>query len=58
MIQRLPMKVHLPAIIGFVPNDMVIHITTFLEACYIAQCLDINMKALDCLEDVVNILWH
>ena len=46
------MKVYLPAIVGYVPDDIVKCLRTFLKACYITRCQDIDMKALDRLDDV------
>ena len=48
------MKVYLPAIIGYVPNDMVMCLSTFLEACYITRRQDIDTKALDSLEQALD----
>ena len=44
------MKVYLAAIVGYVPNDVVTCLGTFLEACYITRRQDIDMKALDALD--------
>jgi hypothetical protein len=48
------MKVFLPVIIGYVPKDMVKCLGSFLEACYITWHQDIDMKALDCLDNVLD----
>ena len=48
------MKVFLPAIVGYVPNEIVKCLHSFLEACYITQHQDINMKALDHLDNVLE----
>ncbi|KAH9982991.1 hypothetical protein BGW80DRAFT_1434184 [Lactifluus volemus] len=41
------MKVYLPAIVGYVPDDMVACIASFLDACYISRRQDINEDALN-----------
>ena len=48
------MKVYLPAIVGYVPDDIVKCLRTFLEACYITRRQDIDVKALDRLDDVLE----
>jgi hypothetical protein len=48
------MKVYLAAIVGYVPNDIVICLGTFLEACYISRRQDIDTKALDSLEQALD----
>jgi hypothetical protein len=48
------MKVFLPAIIGYIPEDMVKCLGSFLEACYITQHQDIDTNALDCLDKVLD----
>jgi hypothetical protein len=48
------MKVFLSAIVGYVPEDMVKCLVSFLEACYITQCQDIDTKALDRLDKVLD----
>ena len=48
------MKVYLPAIVGYVPDEIVKCLHTFLEACYITRRQDIDTKALDHLEDVLE----
>lgn len=44
------MKVYLPAIVGYVPDDVVMCLATFLDACYISRRQDIDSQALDTLE--------
>jgi len=44
------MKVYLPAIIGYVPDDIVKCLGAFLDAAYIARRQDIDTKALDDFE--------
>ena len=48
------MKVFLPAIVGYVPNEIVKCLRSFLEACYITQRQDIDVKALDHLDNVLE----
>ena len=48
------MKVYLAAIVGYVPNDVVTCLGTFLEACYITRRQDIDMKALDALDEALD----
>ena len=48
------MKVYLPAIIGYVPDDIVKCLRMFLEACYITRRQDIDINALDHLDDVLE----
>jgi hypothetical protein len=48
------MKVYLAAIVGYVPNDVVTCLGTFLEACYITRRQDIDMKALDTLDEALD----
>ena len=48
------MKVYLPAIVGYVPDDIVKCLRTFLEACYITRRQDIDINALDHLDDVLE----
>ncbi|KAH9957482.1 hypothetical protein BGW80DRAFT_1185947 [Lactifluus volemus] len=40
------MKVYLPAIVGYVPDDMVMCISAFLDTCYIARCQDLDEDSL------------
>ena len=48
------MKVYLPAIVGYVPDDIVKCLRTFLEACYITRRQDIDINTLDHLDDVLE----
>ena len=41
---------YVPAIVGYVPDDVVRCLTAFLDACYIARRQDINSEALDALD--------
>jgi len=52
------MQVYLPAIVGYVPDDMVMCIAAFLDACYIAQCQDIHQDALDAFETALDQFWE
>ena len=48
------MKVYLPVIIGYVPDDIIKCLRMFLEACYITRRQDIDINALDHLDDVLE----
>jgi len=44
------MQVYIPAIIGYVPDDIIMCIVAFLDICYIARRQDIYQPALDALQ--------
>lgn len=48
------MKVYLPSLVGYVPNDMISCLGAFLDACYIVRRQDINSSALDDLDRFVE----
>ncbi|KAF7969587.1 hypothetical protein HWV62_26901 [Athelia sp. TMB] len=48
------MKVFLPAIVGHVPEEMVLALRAFLEFCYIAQHDVIDTKDLDALGNALE----
>jgi hypothetical protein len=48
------MKVYLPAIVGYVPDAMVMCLAAFMEACYITRRQDINTTALDSLDHTLD----
>jgi hypothetical protein len=52
------MQVYLPAIVDYVPDDMIMCIATFLNACYIAQQQDIDQQALDSLQTALDKFWE
>lgn len=52
------MKVYLPAIIGYVPDDIVMCLGAFLDACYITRRQDINTSALDTLDCALDRFWR
>ena len=41
---------YVPAIVGYVPDDIVMCLAAFLDACYIARRQDIDSKALDAFD--------
>lgn len=45
---------YVPAIVGYVPDEVVRCLTAFLDACYIARRQDINSEALDALDVALN----
>ena len=51
---KAPMKVYLPSLVGYVPDDMISCLGAFLDACYIAQCQDINLAVLDDFDHFVE----
>jgi len=52
------MQVYLPAIVGYVPDDMVMCIAAFLDACYIARRQDIHQDALDAFKTTLDRFWE
>ena len=48
------MKVYLPSLVGYVPDDMISCLGAFIDACYIARRQDINSSALDDLDRFVD----
>ncbi|KAI9431608.1 hypothetical protein H4582DRAFT_2084787 [Lactarius indigo] len=48
------MKVYLPAIVGYVPDDIVKCLGAFLEACYISRRQDVDSNALDTLQHTLD----
>lgn len=48
------MQVYIPAIIGYVPDEIVGCLTAFLDACYIARRQDIDSNALDAFDFAVD----
>ncbi|KAF8267076.1 hypothetical protein EI94DRAFT_1771946 [Lactarius quietus] len=52
------MKVYLPAIMGYVPEAVVKCLSTFLDACYIVHCQDIDNKALNDFEAAFDRFLH
>ncbi|KAH9021931.1 hypothetical protein EDB84DRAFT_1511344 [Lactarius hengduanensis] len=48
------MKVYLPAIVGYVPDDIVKCLSAFLEACYISRRQDIDSTVLDTLQHTLD----
>jgi hypothetical protein len=51
------MKVYIPAIVGYVPDNMVLCLSAFLDACYITQCQEIDTNALDALSHALDWFW-
>jgi hypothetical protein len=52
------MKVYVPAIIGYVPDDMVSCLSAFLDACYITRRQEIDVSALDALDHALDRFWE
>jgi hypothetical protein len=52
------MQVYLPAIVDYVPDDMIMCIAAFLDACYIARRQDIDQQALDSLQTALDKFWE
>lgn len=52
------MQVYLPAIVDYVPDDIVRCIAAFLDACYIARRQDIDQQALDALKTASEKFWE
>ncbi len=48
------MKVYIPAIIGYVPEDIVLCLCAFMNTCYIARRQGIDSDALDALDHAVD----
>ncbi len=48
------MKVYIPAIIGYIPEDIVLCLCAFMNACYIARHQGIDSDALDTLDHAVD----
>jgi hypothetical protein len=51
------LQVYLPAIVGYVPDDMVKCLAAFLDASYIARRQDIDTNALDALDAALTKFW-
>jgi hypothetical protein len=52
------MKVYLPAIVGYVPDEIVRCLSAFLDACYIARRQDLDNNALNAFEVSLQIFWQ
>ena len=52
------MQVYLPAIVGYVPDNIVTCIAAFLDACYIARRQEIDRQALDALDTALHKFWQ
>jgi hypothetical protein len=46
--------VYVPAIVGHLPDEIVMCMVNFLDACYIARRQDINTESLDALDDTLS----
>lgn len=44
---------YVPAIVGHVPDEIVMCLVAFLDACYIARRQDIDSEALDALDNAL-----
>jgi len=51
-------QVYLPAIVGYVPKEMVMCLSAFLDACYIAHCQDIGNNTLNDFEAALGRFWE
>jgi hypothetical protein len=51
------MKVYLPAIVGYVPDEIVTCLSAFLDACYIVRRQVIDSDALDALDVALDKFW-
>ncbi len=51
-------QVYLPAIVGYVPEEMVMCLSAFLNACYIACCQDIGNNMLNDFEATLGRFWE
>ncbi len=49
---------YLPAIVGYVPEEMVMCLSAFLDACYIARRQDIGNNALNDFEAALGRFWE
>ena len=52
------MQVYLPAIVDYVPDEIIKCIAAFLDACYIIRRQDINKNALEALVTASNKFWE
>ena len=52
------LQVYIPAIIGYVPDEIVMCLSAFLDACYIARRQNIDSNALDALEMALTKFWQ
>ena len=52
------MQVYIPAVVGYVPDDIVMCIAAFLDACYIARRQEIDRQALDSLDTALDKFWQ
>ena len=51
-------QIYLPAIEGYVPDDMIKALRAFLEFCYLAHCNIHNRKSLDQMDEVLQCYHH
>ncbi|KAI9436964.1 hypothetical protein H4582DRAFT_2111974 [Lactarius indigo] len=47
-------KVYVPAIVGYVPDEIILCLRAFIDACYIARRQNINSVALDALDRALD----
>jgi len=52
------MKVYLAALVGYVPDQMVMCLGAFLDACYISRRQDIDTNALDSFDRALDRFWE
>ena len=51
-------QVYVPAIIGYVPDEIVTCLSAFLDTCYISRQQDINTDTLDALDTALAKFWQ
>jgi hypothetical protein len=52
------MKIYVAALVGYVPDEIVMCLSAFLDACYIARRQDIDANALDSLGHALDRFWN
>jgi len=52
------MQVYLPVIMGYIPDDIIMCISAFLDTCYIARRQDIDQQALDAFNVALDRFWE
>ena len=48
------LQIYLPALKGYVPNDMIHVLCTFLDFCYLACCDVLDTQSLAAMQDAIN----
>ncbi|KAJ3998883.1 hypothetical protein F5050DRAFT_1566185 [Lentinula boryana] len=52
------MKIFLPAVAGYLPDDMMKCLTAFLDFCYLVRCSDIDEISLTAIESTIQMFHH